>query len=326
MKDKVKVGIVGGAGLVAGELVRILLRHPNTYIQFIQSSSHAGKKVFNCHPDLEGECNLTFVDSWQPEVDVLFICKGHGQSRKFLEDNNVPKDVKVIDLSQDFRLRESSKIHERNFVYGLSELNREHIKSADSIANPGCFATSIELALIPMATSLAGDVHIHSITGSTGAGQDLSVTSLFTWRDSNISTYKVFEHQHLDEIIETLQGLNREFGSRLFMVPMRGNYARGIFTTLYTTSSLSGEEIRDRYTKYYEDSHFVRVNGNHIYLKKVVNTNNVFISIRKNGDMVFIECAIDNLLKGASGQAIQNMNIMLGVEESAGLRLKGSAY
>ncbi|HEX5169566.1 MAG TPA: N-acetyl-gamma-glutamyl-phosphate reductase [Cyclobacteriaceae bacterium] len=326
MKEKVKIGILGGAGLAAGELVRLLLQHPNTHIQFIQSSSQAGKKVSYCHPDLEGECNLVFTDTWQPDVDVLFICKGHGQSRKFLEENHVPKNIKVIDLSQDFRLRTSRTIQGREFVYGLPELNRELIKEADSIANPGCFATAIELALIPLATTVVNDIHIHSITGSTGAGQGLSVTSLFSWRDNNISTYKVFEHQHLDEITETLQRLNPGFDSRLYMVPVRGNYARGIFTTLYTSTSLSGEEIRNHYRSYYGDSHFVRINGDQVYLKKVVNTNNAFISIRKNADNVFIECVIDNLLKGAAGQAVQNMNIMLRFEESTGLRLKPSAY
>src|SRR5690606_30300769 len=250
----------------------------------------------------------------------------HGQSRKFLEENMIPKRVKIIDLSQDFRLKETSTSQDRNFVYGLPELNANLIKEADAVANPGCFATSIELALIPLMKSVENNIHVHAITGSTGAGQSLSVTSLFSWRDNNISTYKVFEHQHLSEIEETLRYVNPSFSSRMYMVPVRGNYARGIFTTLYTSASLSGQEIRDTYRRYYEDSPFVRVNGDQVYLKKVVNTNNVFISIRKDVDMVFIECVIDNLLKGASGQAVQNMNIMFALDESTGLKLKPSAY
>lgn len=327
MKEKLKIGIIGGAGFAAGELIRILLQHPYVKIKFVQSSSQAGKKVAYLHPDLEGECDLVFTDLWDPDVDVIFLCKGHGRSRAILEQNQMLKHVKVIDLSQDFRLKEDREgPGGRSFVYGLPELNREVIRKSDSIANPGCFATSITLALLPLAEDCHSDIHIHAITGSTGAGQNLSVTSLFSWRDNNISTYKVFEHQHIHEINETLRQANPSFGSTLFMVPVRGNYTRGIFTTLYTKTHLSGEEIRNRYKRYYEGHPFIRINGGELYLKKVVNTNNVFISIRKHGDMVFIESILDNLVKGASGQAVQNMNIMFGMEETTALNMKSSAY
>lgn len=326
MKEKIKAGIIGGAGFAAGELIRLLLHHPNVHIEFVQSNSQHGKKVAYLHPDLDGECNLTFTRDWSANVDILFFCRSHGQTRAFFDDYNVAKNIKVIDLSQDFRTKENSKAFDREFIYGLPELNREKIRTANSIANPGCFATSIELSLLPLASSLNEDVHIHSITGATGAGQNLSVTSLFSWRDNNISTYKVFEHQHLSEIRETLQSVDPSFNAQLFMVPVRGNYPRGIFTTLYAKTQLEGEEIRERFRKYYADHPFIRLNGSNVYLKKAVNTNNVFISIRKHQNVLFIESVIDNLIKGASGQAVQNMNIMFGLEETTGLKMKASAY
>jgi N-acetyl-gamma-glutamyl-phosphate reductase len=326
MREKIKIGIVGGAGFAAGELIRLTLQHPNATIQFINSASHNGQKVSQVHPDLEGECDLIFTDSWDDDVDLMFLCKGHGQSSQFLEENRIPKRIKIIDLSSDFRLKGNNKKSERSFIYGLPELNREKIRNSDSVANPGCFATTIELALLPIVSECHNDVHINSITGSTGAGQSLSVTSLFSWRDNNISTYKVFEYQHLDEVRETLQEMHATFDSELYFVPIRGNYPRGIFSTLYTKTDLTGEEIQSKYRSFYNGQPFIRINGSDVYLKKVINTNNVFISIKKHDDMVFIECIIDNLMKGASGQAVQNMNIMFGVDETAGLKMKASAY
>jgi len=326
MREKIKVGIIGGAGFAAGELIRLILQHPNATIQFINSASHKGQKVSHVHPDLEGECDLIFTDSWEDDVDLIFLCKGHGQSSEFLNENRIPKRIKIIDLSIDFRLKGNSRKFERIFIYGLPELNREKIRNSDSVANPGCFATTIELALLPIVSECQNDIHINSITGSTGAGQGLSVTSLFSWRDNNISTYKVFEHQHLDEINETLLDVYANFDSKLYLVPIRGNYPRGIFSTLYTKTYLTEEEIRNRFRSFYKAHPFIRINGSDVYLKKVINTNNVFISIKKHNDMVFIECIIDNLMKGASGQAVQNMNIMFGIEETAGLKMKASAY
>ena len=298
-----------------------LIQHPNATIQYINSLSHKGQKTSYVHPDLEGECDLIFTDSWDDDVDLIFLCKETANPA-----NRIPKHIKIIDLSSDFRLKGNNRKFERIFPYGLPELNREKIRNSDSVANPGCVATTIELALLPIVSECQNDVHINSITGSTGAGQGLSVTSLFSWRDNNISTYKVFEHQHLDEINETLLDVYANFDSKLYLVPIRGNYPRGIFSTLYTKTYLTEEEIRNRFRTFYKAHPFVRINGSDVYLKKVINTNNVFISIKKHNDMVFIECIIDNLMKGASGQAVQNMNIMFGIEETAGLKMKASAY
>ncbi len=326
MKAKIKVGIVGGAGFAAGELIRLLVNHPDVKIQCINSSSQEGKKVSMLHPDLEGEFDLRFTKVLDAEVDLIFLCKGHGHSRKFLEENKIPATVRIIDLSQDFRLDKDAAQFGRKFTYGLPELNRELIRQSNSVANPGCFATGLELALLPLAEYAGEEIHVNCITGSTGAGQDLSVTSLFSWRDNNISAYKVFEHQHLHEIQETLLKVNPSFRSRIYMVPIRGNFPRGIFSTLYTRTDLSGEKIRELYKEYYADHPFIHVNGADLHLKKVINTNKIFISIKKRNEMVFVESVIDNLMKGASGQAIQNMNIMFGLEETTGLKTKASVF
>lgn len=326
MLEKIKVGIIGGAGFVAGELIRLLLNHPHVKIQFINSSSQEGKKVSVLHPDLEGECDLRFTSLWDAGVDLIFLCKGHGHSRKFFEENKVPAVVKIIDLSHDFRLKQGAQQFGRNFVYGLPELNRELIRRSDSVANPGCFATSLELALLPLVEHVGDEIHATCITGSTGAGQNLSVTSLFSWRDNNISTYKVFEHQHLYEIYETLLNGNSAFHSRIYMIPIRGNFPRGIFSTLYTKTDLCGDQIRQLYQTYYASHPFIHINDTDLHLKKVVNTNKIFLSIKKHDKMVYIESVIDNLMKGASGQAVQNMNIMFGLEETIGLKIKASAF
>ena len=326
MMDTIKVGIIGGAGFAAGELIRLLLNHSNVIISFIHSESQSGKTISTLHPDLEGECDLRFTSSWDGDVDVLFLCRGHGYSKTFIEDNPIPISVKIIDLSTDFRLKQNATASNRTFVYGLPELNRHEISESNSIANPGCFATAITLALLPMANHIQEDVHVNCITGSTGAGQNLAVTSLFSWRDNNISSYKVFEHQHLAEILETLSTAATTFHSKIYMVPIRGNFSRGIFTTLYTRTNLSGEDVRQLYRDYYAEHSFVHINGSDLHLKKVVNTNKVYISIRKHGDMIFIESVIDNLMKGASGQAVQNMNIMFGIEEATALRTKASVF
>lgn len=326
MQEKIKVGIIGGAGFAAGELIRLLINHPHAKIQFINSLSQEGKKVSTMHPDLDGECDLRFTSLWDSGVDILFLCKGHGHSKIFLEENKVPASAKIIDLSHDFRLQQDASQFGRQFTYGLSELNRELLRKSDSVANPGCFATGLELALLPLAEHVGEEIHVNCITGSTGAGQNLSVTSLFSWRDNNISTYKVFEHQHLQEIQETLVHVSPAFHSIIYMVPVRGNFPRGIFSTLYTRTDLSGDKIRQLYRDYYTSHPFVHINGSEIHLKKVINTNKVFISIKKHNDMVFIECVIDNLMKGASGQAVQNMNIMFGFEETTALKTKASAF
>jgi N-acetyl-gamma-glutamyl-phosphate reductase len=295
-------------------------------IQFVNSLSQEGKKISLLHPDLEGECDLRFTSLWDSGVDLLFLCKGHGQSKRFFEENKVPASVKVIDLSHDFRLQRDASQFGRQFTYGLSELNREVIGRSDSVANPGCFATVLELALLPLVESVGDTIHAHCITGSTGAGQNLSISSLFSWRDNNISTYKVFEHQHLQEVQEVLVKVKSSFRSAIYMVPVRGNFPRGIFSTLYTRTHLSGEKIRQLYRDYYANHPFVHISGSDLHLKKVINTNKVFLSIKKHNDMVFIEGVIDNLMKGASGQAVQNMNIMFGFEETTGLKTKASAF
>ena len=321
----INAGIIGGAGYAAGELIRLLLNHPNVRISFINSASQSGKLISELHPDLEDECHLQFTDSWNPDVDVLFLCRGHGLSRTFLEENNVPPSTRIIDLSSDFRLTKDADLFDRKFVYGLPEVNRQQIGKSDSIANPGCFATGIILALLPIAKQIHDDIHINCITGSTGAGQSLAATSLFSWRNNNVSAYKVFQHQHLDEIQQTLFNNDHDI-PRIYMVPVRGNFPRGIFSTIYTRIDLSEHEVRSLYEQHYQDHPFVSITDSDLYLKKVLNTNKVFISVKKNLDMIYIESIIDNLMKGASGQAIQNMNLMFGLEETTGLKTKASVY
>ncbi len=318
---KIKVGIAGAAGYTGGELIRILLNHPDVVIGFVHSNSCAGKFVHEIHTDLVGDTDLKFTNELS-DVDVLFLCMGHGESEKFLKENAITDKIKVIDLSQDFRMQPSG------FVYGLPELNREQIKSADKIANPGCFATCIQLALLPLAKngSLKDDIHISATTGSTGAGQLLSATSHFSWRQNNLSVYKAFEHQHLNEIGQSITQLQPSFKSELNFIPSRGSFTRGIFTSIYTDCDLNIEEINKAYEDYYSTHPFVHICSAAIDLKQVVNTNKCLIHLEKHGTKLLITSCIDNLLKGASGQAIQNMNLLFGLEETKGLKLKANYF
>src|SRR5688572_352901 len=316
MASKIKVGIVGGAGYTGGETIRLLLNHPNAELTFIHSRSNAGNPLFSAHPDLQGETDLKFTDALQQNVDVVFLCLGHGESKKFLKENPIDSKVKIIDLSQDFRLGES--VNGRTFVYGLPELNKKEILKANNIANPGCFATAIQLGLLPLASAgILKEVFATGITGSTGAGQKLQDTTHFTWRANNISAYKTLTHQHMGEINRTLGTKNS-----IHFVPWRGDFTRGIFVSSIVTSDLTLAAVTKLYKDFYEDHPFTHVADSMIDLKQVVNTNKCLIFLEKEGDKLVIHSALDNLLKGASGQAVQNMNLMFGFEEDAGLRLK----
>ena len=325
----IKVGIIGGAGYTAGELIRILLSHPKAEIAFVHSSSHSGQPVYHAHKDLLGETNLVFTDK-TGNADVLFLCLGHGKSQDYLSKNSIPAHVKIVDLSQDFRLNGlfKSDTFSREFVYGLPELSREKIKKSVNIANPGCFATAFELALLPLASEklLNDEVHINGITGSTGAGQSLSDTTHFSWRNNNISVYKAFSHQHLNEVRLTLESAASAKVSELNFIPVRGNFTRGIFLTAYTNCPLSEVEAKDLYRNYYKDASFTFVSDTEISVKEVVNSNKCLLSVEKHGNKIFITSVIDNLVKGASGQAVQNMNLMFGIDEKAGLNLKPVAF
>lgn len=319
----VKVGIIGGAGYTAGELIRLLINHPAVEIAFIHSTSNAGNAVSDIHGGLIGETDLRFSDSYDlSAVDLLFLCSAHGQSRKFWEENPLPATLKVIDLAQDYRDESCG------YVYGLPEVNRKRIAQTVRLANPGCFATAIQLALLPLAANglLKSEVHITAITGSTGAGVKPGATTHFSWRNDNISVYKAFEHQHLIEIRCTLKMLQPSFASDVNFVPMRGDFARGIFASVYTESDLTAEQAVELYKSYYADAAFTFVAEREIDLKQVVNTNKAIVRVAKYGNKLHIVSVIDNLLKGASGQAVQNMNIMLGLDEKLGLNLKPSAF
>jgi N-acetyl-gamma-glutamyl-phosphate reductase len=314
----IKTGIIGGAGYTAGEMLRILLNHPQVEISFVHSKSNAGNSIASVHQDLLGETDLKFSSAFRNEIDVLFLCLGHGQSKVFLEENPFSDSVKIIDLSQDYRLGNSG------FVYGLPELNKTDIQKADKIANPGCFATAIQLALLPLAKKhlLREDVHINAVTGSTGAGQSLSATSHFSWRNNNVSIYKTFTHQHLKEIRQSLQQLQEAFTQELYFIPVRGNFTRGILATAYTRCDLTLEEAKSLYREFYQDHPFTIISDENPALKQVVNTNKCILHLQKHENMLLVVSIIDNLVKGASGQAVQNMNLMFGLEESEGLRLK----
>ena len=321
--SKIKVGIVGGAGYTGGELIRILLNHPDVVLSFVHSASNSGNPFYAVHADLIGETEMTFTDQLSDhEIDVLFLCSGHGQSKLFLEENEVREEVKVIDLSHDFRIRDPN--HKRSFTYGLVEAEIEAIKVAKNIANPGCFATCIQLGLIPMgkAGQLNAEIHISAMTGSTGAGQKPTKTSHFSWRNNNISVYKAFKHQHLLEINQSLKDWQGNFNQEINFVPFRGNFTRGILASIYMDTDLSETELVDLYKTYYRPFPFVHISDENIDLKQVVNTNKGLLHIEKHGNKAFILSAIDNLVKGASGQAVQNMNLMCGLNETAGLNLK----
>jgi N-acetyl-gamma-glutamyl-phosphate reductase len=326
--SKIKAGIVGGAGYTGGEMLRILISHPNVEIIFVHSKSNAGNHVYDVHTDLFGDTDLTFAAELAFNIDVLFLCVGHGDARKFLEANNIPDHILIIDLSQDFRLNQNATIGNKSFVYGLPELNREAIKSADNIANPGCFATCLQLGLLPLASKglLNNEVHVTATTGSTGAGQSLSPTSHFTWRNDNLSVYKVFNHQHLNEIGQSLKQLQGGFDKDINFVPYRGGFTRGIIASIYTESDLSEAEALKLYQEYYASHPFTHVTNKDIDLKQIVNTNKCFLQVKKHSNKIFIMSIMDNLLKGASGQAVQNMNIMFGLDERAGLRLKATGF
>lgn len=318
----IKVGVVGGAGYTGGELLRILVNHPNAAIAFVHSKSKTGKYVHEVHTDLIGDTDLKFTSELSSDIDVLFLCVGHGEAKVFLAENKIEQKIKIIDLSQDHRLKSTT------FVYGLPELNKEQIKKANYIANPGCFATCIQLALLPLAANglLKEDVHITATTGSTGAGQSLSATSHFSWRQNNLSIYKAFEHQHLNEIGQSLTQLQKGFSKDLNFIPYRGAFTRGIIASLYTNCDLSIEKVEELYQSYYAAHPFVHISKSAIDLKQIVNTNKGLLQLQKNGNKLLITSCIDNLLKGASGQAVQNMNLLFGLDEKAGLNLKAAYF
>lgn len=320
-----KIGIIGGAGYTAGELLRLLINHPEVSISFVHSSSNAGEPIVNVHQGLLGETDLVFSDSHPlDDIDILFLCSAHGHSRKFWEENQRPAGLKVIDLAQDFRDESNG------YVYGLPEINKERIAAADSVANPGCFATALQLSLLPLAAAHLlpenGEINITALTGSTGAGVKPGATTHFSWRSDNISVYKAFTHQHLIEIGATLQKLQPGNTARINFIPMRGDFARGIFAVTHVDCPLTEEEATELYKNFYKDAPFAVVTDKPVDLKQAVNTNKAIIHVEKHGDKLLITCAEDNLLKGASGQAVQNMNIMLGIDQLTGLRLKPSAF
>jgi N-acetyl-gamma-glutamyl-phosphate reductase len=325
MSAQIKAGIIGGAGYTGGETVRLLLNHPEVELIFVQSRSQAGKPVTSVHHDLVGETNLKFSESFSQDVDVLFLCLSHGESKKLLIENKFKAETKIIDLGNDFRLGE--KAGERKFVYGLPEFQREKIKQANNITNPGCFATTIQLGLLPLAKAgHLAEVHTTGITGSTGAGQKLQDATHFTWRANNISAYKTLTHQHLGEINQTIKSLQPNFDDAISFVPWRGDFTRGIFVSSVLDCDLSLEEAIQLYKEYYKPHPFTHVADEMIDLKQVVNTNKCLIHLEKIGSKLAIHSTTDNLLKGASGQAVQNMNLMFGLDETVGLKLKGSVF
>jgi len=321
----IKVGIIGGAGYTAGELLRILLNHPDAEVCFVQSSSNAGNSVAEIHIDLLGETDLNFVEQFSfDRVDIIFLCMGHGKSKEFMEENDLPTALKIIDLSHDFRLRRDGN----DFVYGLPELNREKIQNSSKIANPGCFATGIQLSLLPLAANglLKDEVHVQAITGSTGAGQNPSATLHFSWRNNNLSAYKVFEHQHEGEILQSIKQLQPKFSKDFNFIPIRGNHTRGIFVSCYTKFNKTLQEAKELFNKFYADHPFIFIVEKNAALKQVVNTNKCIIYLEKHRNKLVIISLTDNLIKGASGQAVQNMNLMFGIDEKAGLNLKPVAF
>ncbi len=324
----ISIGIIGGSGYTAGELIRILMFHPNAKIDFVYSTTNAGKPLSMAHHDLLGDIEMNFTENVNPNVDVVFLCLGHGKSISFLENNHFSNETKIIDLGNDFRLTKDNQFSGKSFVYGLPELNKTDIKTALYIANPGCFATAIQLALLPLAANglLNDDVHINATTGSTGAGVSPSETTHFSWRNNNLSHYKAFNHQHLGEINQSVNQLQADYSDELIFVPNRGDFARGIFATLYTKIEESLEDLVAKYEDFYADQPFVTITTTDINMKQVVQTNKCIISLMKKGNRLLITSIIDNLVKGASGQAIQNMNLMFGLEESTGLHLKPSGF
>lgn len=327
----IKVGIIGGAGYTGGELLRILIHHPEVSLTHIHSRSTAGKPISTVHSDLEGDTDLIFTDDTNfvsnGSIDVLFLCLGHGESRKFLQEHTVAANTKIIDLANDFRLKPQSTHNDIQFVYGLPELNKEAIKSARAVANPGCFATTLQLGLLPLAKAgLLSAVYTTGITGSTGAGQSLSATSHFSWRANNIQAYKTLTHQHLGEINQSIQQLNGNQPVSVNFVPWRGDFTRGIFISSQLSCELSLAELETLYREFYLNQPFTHLINTSLHLKQVVNTNKCLIQLEKIENQLVVHSATDNLLKGASGQAVQNLNLMFGLDEGMGLRLKGSGF
>ena len=321
----IKVGIIGGAGYTAGELIRLLLQHPEVEIKFVHSTSNAGNYITDVHGGLLGETDLVFTNEMPfEEIDLLFFCTAHGETRKFLDSHAMPDELKIVDLSMDYRI----KSHEHDFIYGLPELNRRNTCKSRYVANPGCFATCIELGLLPLAKEhlLKGDVSVNAITGSTGAGVKPSATAHYSWRDNNISIYKPFEHQHVPEIMQSIKQLQPDFDGSIDFIPYRGCFPRGIFATLVVKCDLDIETLYKLYESYYERDSFTHIVERPIDLKQVVNTNKCLIHLEKHGDKLLITSVIDNLLKGASGTAVHNMNLLFGLAETVGLQLKPSAF
>jgi len=329
MATQIKAGIIGGAGYTGGELIRLLITHPEVEISYIHRRSNAGKFVYQVHGDLLGDTKLTFTNAFTQDIDVLFLCLGHGESTRFLKENKFNDSIRIIDLANDFRLVKDRRQNgfNRDFVYGLPELNLAEIKSAANIANPGCFATTVQLGLLPLAKEgLLHEIYTTGITGSTGAGQSLSTTSHFSWRANNIQAYKTLTHQHLGEICESISQLQPDRDVELSFVPWRGDFTRGIFVSSTINMDLSLDELYVIFDKFYEGRPFVHVSRSPIYLKQVVNTNKILIQLEKAGSKLVVHTAADNLLKGASGQAVQNMNLLFGLDEEAGLKLKPVAF
>lgn len=321
----IKAGIIGGAGYTAGELIRLLINHPDVEIIFVNSSSNAGNKITDVHEGLYGECDLAFTDELPlDEIDVLFFCTAHGDTRKFMEGHSIPEKLKIIDLSTDYRIASD----DHDFIYGLPELNRRAICHSKYVANPGCFATCIQLGLLPLAKHLmlTDDIAVNAITGSTGAGVRPTTTSHFSWRNNNISVYKAFDHQHLPEIKQSLKELQNSFDSEIDFIPYRGDFPRGIFATIVVKTKVGLDELLRIYNDYYAEDSFVHIVNENIDLKQVVNTNKCILHLEKHGNKLLVISCIDNLLKGASGQAVHNMNLLFGLEETIGLKLKPSAF
>jgi N-acetyl-gamma-glutamyl-phosphate reductase len=320
------VGIIGGSGYTGGELIRLVLQHPALKLSFVYSTTRSGKSLNSVHQDLLGSVSLDFTDSIESDIDILYLCLGHGNSKTFLKEHSFSDKTIIIDLGNDFRLEADQAFEGRNFVYGLPELQKEKIENSKSIANPGCFATAIQLALLPLANQnlINGPVHINATTGSTGAGVGLSTTNHFSWRNNNLSWYKPFTHQHLGEIHQSLEQLDSP--SELYLIPQRGDFTRGIFTTLYTSFEGSLEEAKKYYHTFYAFHPFTQISDQEVSLKSVINTNYCFIHLHKYQNKLLITSVIDNLVKGASGQAIQNTNLIMGWEENLGLNLKASIF
>lgn len=326
-RKKIRAGIIGGAGYTGGELIRLLINHPNTELAFIHSRSNGGKPVSAIHQDLIGDTDLQFTDKLQDDIEVLYLCLGHGESKKFLTENEIGSHIRIIDLANDFRLKKDAVTGNREFIYGLPELNRDIIRNAKNVANPGCFATAVQLGLLPLAKAgLLNEVYSTGITGSTGAGQALSATSHFSWRANNIQAYKTLSHQHLGEIGQSLIQLQPAGDVEINFVPWRGDFTRGIFISSTLHCDLSLEELTVLYKEFYQEHPFTHVSKEPIFLKQVTNTNKAVIQLEKAGSKVVIHSTLDNLLKGASGQAVQNMNLMFGLDECSGLKLKPAMF